>query len=162
MIIQLIFLNYLWYCILKKIALSCQANRNINSPRLTAQGNSSLADLVDLLDSTIFCWFWSPREIAARQLPAPLGDVSGQPFSQQWKPTLRKGAVPGVVPNVCILLPHPYHHTSAARAANNAREKSSWCIITGQPSLDHSSSIVTDKRLDILTVSHFLQVLCKR
>jgi len=64
-----------------------------------------------------------PREIAARQLPAPLGDVSGQPFSQQWKPTSRKGAVPGVVPNVCILLPHPYHHTSAARAANNAREK---------------------------------------
>ena len=37
-----------------EIALSCQANRNIKSSGLTTQGNSSLADSDDLLDSTIF------------------------------------------------------------------------------------------------------------
>ena len=36
-----------------EIALSCHANRKINSPGLTTQGNSSLADHDDLLDSTV-------------------------------------------------------------------------------------------------------------
>jgi hypothetical protein len=75
------------------------------------------------------------------------------------------------------------------RAANYARENSPWCIISSEtsldhkpqendtltnaeddyvtaerkiPDLDHSSAIVTNKRLDVLTVSHFLQNICKK
>jgi hypothetical protein len=40
-----------------------------------------------------------------------------------------------LITNICILLSHPYHDTSVARTANNARENSPWCIISSKTSL---------------------------
>ncbi|BAS91879.1 Os05g0106650, partial [Oryza sativa Japonica Group] len=62
-----------------------------------------------------------------------------------------------LITNIGILLPHSYHNTGVARTANNTREHGPWCIIPSETSLHDEIAIVTDKRLDVLTVSHFLQ-----
>uniref|UniRef100_A0A2P2MF41 Actin n=1 Tax=Rhizophora mucronata TaxID=61149 RepID=A0A2P2MF41_RHIMU len=54
-----------------------------------------------------------------------------------------------------ILLTHSNHYPSVSRSAHNTGEHCSRSIITSKSSLHHSSSIVTNKRLNILCVSHF-------
>jgi len=44
-------------------------------------------------------------------------------------------------------------------ASDNAWENSPWRIVTSKTSLDHASSIVTNKGLNVLTVSHLLLMM---
>lgn len=85
-----------------------------------------------------------------------------------------------LVTDVGVLLPHPDHDTSVARAPHDAGEDGPRGVVASEPSLprlvlllgpqqpprtdvtkpvahlDHASSVVADEGLDILGIGHFL------
>jgi hypothetical protein len=92
----------------------------------------------------------------------------------------------GLIADIGVLLPHPHHHTRVARTPDDTREDSPGRIIPGKTglhrtqatlqgqcgeslatdlyepmtrssaNLDHAGAIVTDKRLDVLAISHLV------
>uniref|UniRef100_A0A7N0V1H7 Uncharacterized protein n=1 Tax=Kalanchoe fedtschenkoi TaxID=63787 RepID=A0A7N0V1H7_KALFE len=64
----------------------------------------------------------------------------------------------GFVTDICILLSHTNHDTSVSWSTNYTGENCPGCIITSKPSLHHTGTIVTNKRLNVFTVSHLLQI----
>merc|ERR1719361_2556511 len=57
-----------------------------------------------------------------------------------------------LISNIGVLLSHSHHHSLMSRSSHNRWEDSSWCVISGKSCLDHTTSVVDNQSLGILTL----------
>jgi hypothetical protein len=56
----------------------------------------------------------------------------------------------GLISHICILLSHPHHHSLVAGAADNGWKHSAGRIVTGEPGLAHTGTVVHNEGLNFI------------